>query len=143
MAILHIRLDRQFTPPWMKALGGLLAAGVFGLVFSHLAPDGIGQAAALFAGALVLAVLVLARGTFATPIKSILCFWLIVMTYVGVNYVLGTGLHSYGFGSGAVVRSMKMLVGGDLALIVLLVLIRRWKLRKSANPPAVRRPLPA
>jgi hypothetical protein len=31
---------------------------------------------------------------------SIVCFHLVLMTYYGVNYVLGTGLHSYGFGAG-------------------------------------------
>ena len=31
---------------------------------------------------------------------SILGFWLIVMTWYGVNFVLGKGLHSYGFGAG-------------------------------------------
>ena len=43
---------------------------------------------------------VLARGEFATAAKSILALWLIIMIYVGVNFVLGIGLHSYGFGSG-------------------------------------------
>jgi hypothetical protein len=61
---------------------------------------------------------VLARGRFATAVKSILAFWLIVMTYVGVNYVLGTGLHSYGFGTGAVVRYLYWIGGIDLALVM-------------------------
>ena len=33
---------------------------------------------------------------------SVLVFFLIVMAWYGVNYVLGEGLHSYGFGSGGV-----------------------------------------
>ena len=35
-----------------------------------------------------------------TAVSSILGFWLILMTWYGVNFVLGTGLHSYGFGAG-------------------------------------------
>ncbi len=43
-------------------------------------------------------------GTFGVATLSIAAFWAIVMTYVGVNYVLTTGLHSYGFGGASVVR---------------------------------------
>jgi hypothetical protein len=31
---------------------------------------------------------------------SVLCFSLVVMAWYGVNFVLGAGLHSYGFGGG-------------------------------------------
>lgn len=37
---------------------------------------------------------------FGVAVASIVCFQLVLMTYYGVNYVLGTGLHSYGFGAG-------------------------------------------
>jgi cytochrome c-type biogenesis protein CcsB len=37
---------------------------------------------------------------FGTAVCSILGFWLILMTWYGVNFVLAVGLHSYGFGSG-------------------------------------------
>ena len=43
-------------------------------------------------------------GPFGVALVSILAFWTIIMTYVGVNFVLASGLHSYGFGSSAVVR---------------------------------------
>ncbi len=39
-------------------------------------------------------------GSFGLAISSILAFQLVVMTYYGVNFVLGQGLHSYGFSSG-------------------------------------------
>ena len=39
---------------------------------------------------------------FGVAVASIGCFQLVIMTYYGVNYVLGTGLHSYGFGAGGV-----------------------------------------
>jgi hypothetical protein len=31
---------------------------------------------------------------------SVICFSLVVMAWYGVNFVLGAGLHSYGFGGG-------------------------------------------
>ncbi len=37
---------------------------------------------------------------FGTSIGAILGFFLILMTWYGVNFVLATGLHSYGFGAG-------------------------------------------
>jgi ABC-type transport system involved in cytochrome c biogenesis permease subunit len=37
---------------------------------------------------------------FGLAVGSILGFLLVLMAWYGVNYVLGTGLHSYGFGSG-------------------------------------------
>jgi ABC-type transport system involved in cytochrome c biogenesis permease subunit len=43
-------------------------------------------------------------GYFGVAMVSIVAFWTIVMTYVGVNYVLASGLHSYGFGGSGVVR---------------------------------------
>jgi len=39
---------------------------------------------------------------FGLAVGSILVFFLVVMAWYGVNYVLGQGLHSYGFGSGGV-----------------------------------------
>jgi cytochrome c-type biogenesis protein CcsB len=43
---------------------------------------------------------------FGVAALSIIAFWTIVMTYIGVNYVLAAGLHSYGFGGSGVVRWM-------------------------------------
>jgi ABC-type transport system involved in cytochrome c biogenesis permease subunit len=37
---------------------------------------------------------------FGMAVGSILGYLLVLMAWYGVNYVLGTGLHSYGFGSG-------------------------------------------
>ncbi len=39
-------------------------------------------------------------GSFGMATASIVCFQLVIMTYYGVNFVLGRGLHSYGFSSG-------------------------------------------
>ena len=55
-------------------------------------------------------------GTFGVAAWSIVAFQTILMTYLGVNFVLAAGLHSYGFGDSSVVRAMVItaLVEGDL-----------------------------
>ncbi len=35
-----------------------------------------------------------------TVLWSLICYLMILMTWYGVNYIIGAGLHSYGFGSG-------------------------------------------
>jgi ABC-type transport system involved in cytochrome c biogenesis permease subunit len=42
--------------------------------------------------------------SFGVAFFSIAAFWTILMTYLGVNFVLASGLHSYGFGSSNLVR---------------------------------------
>jgi cytochrome c-type biogenesis protein CcsB len=45
-------------------------------------------------------------GAFGVAAWSIVAFQTILMTYLGVNFVLAAGLHSYGFGDSSVVRAM-------------------------------------
>ncbi len=45
-------------------------------------------------------------GSFGVAAWSIVAFQTILMTYLGVNFVLASGLHSYGFGDSSVVRAM-------------------------------------
>jgi hypothetical protein len=52
-------------------------------------------------------------GTFGVAALSIIAFWTIIMTYVGVNFVLASGLHSYGFGSSAVVRWLLIVAAAE------------------------------
>jgi cytochrome c-type biogenesis protein CcsB len=70
---------------------------------------------------------------FGTAVGSLLGFLLVLMAWYGVNFVLGTGLHSYGFGSGGYAY-----VGGFVAFEVVVIvgaLIRyRAQLAKSSAP---------
>jgi len=45
-------------------------------------------------------------GTFGAAVLSILAFQTILMTYLGVNYVLNVGMHSYGMGDSPIVKWM-------------------------------------
>ena len=77
---------------------------------------------------------------FGMAVGSLLGYLLVLMAWYGVNFVLGTGLHSYGFGSGGY-----WYVGGfvafEVAVIVAALLRRRSELQKEA--PSFPAPVPA
>lgn len=75
-------------------------------------------------------------GSFGVAVASIAAFWMILMTYVGVNFVLASGLHSYGFGSSGVVRWMGLILAGELGFIGAAYLAYR---RKSGRGHGARR----
>ncbi len=138
--ILHTRLDNEPVPTWAKLVAVALGLGVLGLVASKFGAPTQGRALAFGGAALAGAFFVLARGPLATALKSVLAFWLIIMTYVGVNFVLGIGLHSYGFGTGAVVRYMLLLGGADLMIVALCALVHLSR-SKPAAPVAAATPV--
>jgi cytochrome c-type biogenesis protein CcsB len=74
---------------------------------------------------------------FGLAVGSILGYLLVLMAWYGVNFVLGTGLHSYGFGSGGYTY-----IGGfvafEIAVIVAALLRRRLELQKQG--PAATQP---
>jgi ABC-type transport system involved in cytochrome c biogenesis permease subunit len=122
-AVLHRRLDRTKTPTWLYGVGALLFIALFALVLPKFVPLTSNNLLALAATLVAMLLFVLARGELGTALKSVLAFWLIVMTYVGVNYVLGTGLHSYGFGTGAVVQYLFWIGGIDLGLVLVCAVV--------------------
>jgi len=138
LCILHVRIDHEAIPRWGYFIGAVLLVAILGLITPRLAPLTSGKIIALGGSILGMGVLVLTRGPFAAAVKSIMCFWLIIMTYVGVNYVLGIGLHSYGFGTGAVVRYMFLLGTIDLSFVVLFTALYLWRRRTTEPRPAAR-----
>ncbi len=60
-------------------------------------------------------------GPFAVASISIAAFWMILMTYLGVNFVLTSGLHSYGFGGSSVVNGM-----AGVALVEIVFVAAGW-----------------
>jgi cytochrome c-type biogenesis protein CcsB len=56
-------------------------------------------------------------GPFGVAAASIVAFQTILMTYIGVNYVLSAGLHSYGFGSGGVVQWMGAIAAAEAVFL--------------------------
>ena len=47
---------------------------------------------------------------FGLAVTSVLSFLAVLMTYYGVNFLLGTGLHSYGRGTGGLLYVILFLV---------------------------------
>lgn len=134
LAILHVRVDQERVIGWTRWAALALTIVVFGLIALSLKPLSLTQLSLLLIAGGVSAFFVFARGAFATALKSVVAFWLIIMTYVGVNYVLGMGLHSYGFGRGAVVRWLFLVGGLDLALILACGLIYVLRRRGASQP---------
>jgi len=54
--------------------------------------------------------------TFGLAVASVVCFLSVVMAWYGVNFVLGVGLHSYGFTEGGSQGLMSMIIAGVLAI---------------------------
>ena len=128
LTVLHVRVGQRRVAPWAFVVGVLMIVGLFVLAVPPLCPLTVVKLLAFVGTAIAMVFFVTARGRLATAVKSVACFWLILMTYLGVNYVLGTGLHSYGFGTGAVARRMLLVGGIDLAVVLTLSaihLIRR------------------
>lgn len=67
---------------------------------------------------------------FGLCIGAVLAFQTVIMAWYGVNYILGVGLHSYGFGSGEH-GWVASFVLAEL-LFVALVFLRRFHFRKAA-----------
>jgi ABC-type transport system involved in cytochrome c biogenesis permease subunit len=71
-------------------------------------------------------------GGFGMAVGAILCFQSVIMAWYGVNYVLGVGLHSYGFGSGGFGYAL-IFVLAELAFVAIAV-VRRRKSSKLQSP---------
>jgi len=63
-------------------------------------------------------------------VGSIACFLTILMAWYGVNFVLGKGLHSYGFGNGG------LFYVGAFALLELLLIIFALVRRPAQTSPS-------
>ena len=73
-------------------------------------------------------------GTFGVAVISIAAFQTIVMTYLGVNFVLTTGMHSYGMGDSPVVKWMVLVAAAEVAYLAWGVVAYRRGLRPAGSP---------
>ena len=67
---------------------------------------------------------------FGLVVASVVCFLAVLMAWYGVNFVLGKGLHSYGFGIGG-----ETYVATFVALDLLFVGFAIWRYRTSGRLP--------
>jgi ABC-type transport system involved in cytochrome c biogenesis permease subunit len=70
-------------------------------------------------------------GGFGLAIGSLLSFQCVLMAWYGVNFVLGVGLHSYGFGTGGFGWAL-LFVGVELAFGALAIL--RYRAQRGSRP---------
>ncbi len=138
LTILHVRIDHERVPVWVRLAAVALVIATLAVIVPKLAPLSAGRVLGMVGAVVGMAFMVMAKGQFATAAKSIICFWLIIMTYVGVNYVLGVGLHSYGFGTGAVARYMFLMGGADMGFVVLCAAIYLIRSRPDLGPASSR-----
>ncbi len=57
-------------------------------------------------------------GNFGISVASVAAFNAVLMAWYGVNFVLGTGLHSYGFGTGGSEWMLASVVGADMLFVL-------------------------
>ena len=69
---------------------------------------------------------------FGLAVASVICFLAVLMAWYGVNFVLGKGLHSYGFGIGG-----ETYVALFVVLDLLFVAFAIWRYRRSASTAVV------
>ena len=65
--------------------------------------------------------------TFSLNVAACVCFNSVLMAWYGVNFVLGTGLHSYGFGSGGL-GYVAAFVVADMAFVA----FAAWRFKSAA-----------
>jgi cytochrome c-type biogenesis protein CcsB len=70
---------------------------------------------------------------FGLVVASVVCFLAVLMAWYGVNFVLGKGLHSYGFGIGG-----ETYVGTFVIADLLFVAFAIWRYRSSKRVPIAR-----
>ncbi|MDJ1182614.1 cytochrome c biogenesis protein [Roseofilum casamattae] len=72
-------------------------------------------------------------GNFGMAIASVVSFNAILMAWYGVNFVLGTGLHSYGFTTGGSELIVASLIGLDLLFVTIVVLRHQFAIEDSVS----------
>ena len=75
---------------------------------------------------------------FGLVVASVVCFLAVLMAWYGVNFILGKGLHSYGFGIGGESYVYSFVV---LDLIFVAFAIWRYRASKGTRPPSSPTPL--
>lgn len=79
-------------------------------------------------------------GNLGISVASVVSFNAVLMAWYGVNFVLGTGLHSYGFSTGG----SELMVAGIVAIDLLFVGVAVWRYRlwQGRQPEAEAKPAP-
>ena len=74
---------------------------------------------------------------FGLVVASVVCFLAVLMAWYGVNFVLGKGLHSYGFGLGGETYVVTFVIADLLFVAFAILRHRSAKLTRRLQSPAV------
>jgi cytochrome c-type biogenesis protein CcsB len=77
---------------------------------------------------------------FGLAVGSVVCFLSVMMSWYGVNFVLGKGLHSYGFGTGGFSYVACFAVFEVLFVAFVVAWNRKYAPVKAVSPEALRKP---
>jgi cytochrome c-type biogenesis protein CcsB len=69
---------------------------------------------------------------FGMVVTAIVTFSLVIMAWYGVNFVLGAGLHSYGFGAGGV-EYVSAFIAAHFLFIIYVAIVRRGQMNKTKS----------
>lgn len=75
-------------------------------------------------------------GGFGMAVGAVIAFQTIIMAWYGVNFVLGVGLHSYGFGTGGFPAALGF-VTAELLFVAVAIWRKPRKTAKAARPEPV------
>jgi ABC-type transport system involved in cytochrome c biogenesis permease subunit len=78
---------------------------------------------------------------FGMAVGAVLGFQGVLMAWYGVNFVLGVGLHSYGFGTGGFGWAL-LFVAAEIGFVLLAVVRKSHSDRRSSTPSATSKPQP-
>jgi cytochrome c-type biogenesis protein CcsB len=78
-------------------------------------------------------------GGFGMSVGAVLAFQGVLMAWYGVNFVLGVGLHSYGFGTGGF-RWALLFVAAEIGFVLLALVRKTCAGRQPSSPPTSSRP---
>lgn len=73
-------------------------------------------------------------GAFGTAALSIIAFGTILMTYLGVNFILSAGLHSYGFGESSVTRWLVLFAAAETLFLVSATVVVSRRQQSGGRP---------
>jgi cytochrome c-type biogenesis protein CcsB len=69
---------------------------------------------------------------FGFLVFSAVCFSLVIMAWYGVNFVLGAGLHSYGFGGGGI-EYVSGFIALEFVYLAYVITVRQSRIKKQIN----------
>ncbi len=79
--------------------------------------------------------------SFSLVVASVICYLSVIMAWYGVNFVLGVGLHTYGFTEGGYQGSMSVIIAAVMAFPIAAAWRRRLGQGPAATPARVNTPV--